>query len=141
MPTPTDGSNASMCSTSAVPPVAADLGTPNLVTHPPMRNARPAVVHRAVSLRVHPPIGPLAPSAFGVVFDKWRRRCDIDIPCAGAHCLRHSLAMRLRRRDASLQTIGDILDPRSPASPSTYQRLSADDLRVAALDLPIEEAA
>ena len=48
--------------------------------------------------------------------------------------------MRLRRRDASLQTIGDILGHRSPASTSTSLRLSADDLRNAALDLTVEEA-
>ena len=47
--------------------------------------------------------------------------------------------MQLLRRDASLEVIGDLLGHRSPASTCAYLRLSADDLRAAALDLPIEE--
>ena len=40
----TDGSNASMCSTSAVPPVTADLGIPNFFTHPlPSFGDNPAI--------------------------------------------------------------------------------------------------
>ena len=35
--------------------------------------------------------------------------------------------------------IGDLLAHRSPASTSTYLRLSAHDLREAALELPVEE--
>ena len=102
-------------------------------------NARPSSVHRAAFLRVRPPIGPLAPASFGAVFNKWRQRCEIDIPFGGAHCLRHSLAMRLLRRDASLQAIGDLLGHRRPDSTFVYLRLSADDLRDAALELPVEE--
>ena len=105
-----------------------------------LREARPEGVHRAAFLRVRPPIGPLAPATLGAVFDRWRQHCGIDIPHRGAHCLRHSLAMRLLRDSASLQTIGDILGHRSPASTSVYLRLSAEDLREAALDLPVEEA-
>ena len=104
-----------------------------------LRNARPASVHRAVFLGIRPPIRPLAPSSLGTAFDKWKRHCEIDIPCSGAHCLRHSLAMRLLRRDASLEVIGDLLGHRSPASTCAYLRLSADDLREAALELPAEE--
>ena len=104
-----------------------------------LRNARPASGHRGVFLGIRPPIRPLAPASLWTAFDKWKRHCEIEIPFSGAHCLRHSLAMQLLRRDAPLEMIGDLLAHRRPASTSTYLRLSPHDLREAALELPVEE--
>jgi site-specific recombinase XerD len=59
------------------------------------------------------------------------------VPYYGAHCLRHSLAIRLLRQGASLKTIGDLLGHRSIESTSVYLRLHIEDLRDVALDLPV----
>ena len=121
---------------SSVLPLTDEVGAA-IVDYP--RNARPSSVHRSVFPGIPLPIKPLARSSLGTAFDKWKRRCEIAIPFSGAHCPRHSLAMQLLRHDASLEVIGDLLGHRSPASTCAYLRLSADDLRAAALDLPIEE--
>ena len=117
-------------------PLTAEVGAAMLDY---LRNGRPSSPHRAAFLGTRPPIGPLGPSALGSVFDKWRRICGIDHPCGGAHCLRHSLAMRLLRQGVPLKAIGDLLGHFSPHSTCVYLRLNAEDLRDAALDLPTRE--
>ena len=106
-----------------------------------LRHGRPPSTHREVFLRVRKPCGPLVPSSVGMAFDGWRRRSARDIPAAGAHCLRHSLALHLLRQGTSLKAIGDLLGHRSMESTCVYLRLHVDDLRAAALDLPVETEA
>lgn len=106
-----------------------------------LRHARPPSTHRQVFLRVRKPCAPLGPSSVGMAFDGWRRRSALDIPAAGAHCLRHSLALHLLRQGTSLKAIGDLLGHRSMESTCVYLRLHVDDLRAAALDLPVETEA
>ena len=103
-----------------------------------LRHARPASVHREVFLRVRKPGGPLAPASVGTAFRVWRHRSALNIPFTGAHCLRHSLALHLLRQGTSLKAIGDLLGHRSMESTCVYLRLHVDDLRAAALDLPVE---
>ena len=106
-----------------------------------LRHARPASAHRQVFLRVRKPGGPLVPASVGDAFRVWRRRSALDIPSGGAHCLRHSLALHLLRQGTSLKAIGDLLGHRSMESTCVYLRLHVDDLRAAALDLPVETEA
>lgn len=50
-------------------------------------------------------------------------------PYVGSHVLRHSLAVELTRRGASLQEIGDLLRHRSRCSTLIYARLDVEGLR------------
>lgn len=50
-------------------------------------------------------------------------------PYVGSHVLRHSLAVNLVRRGASLEEIGDMLRHRSRASTMIYAKLDIDGLR------------
>ncbi len=57
-------------------------------------------------------------------------------PYVGSHLLRHSLAVELVRKGASLDEIGDVLRHRSRASTMIYARLDVDGLRSLALPWP-----
>jgi site-specific recombinase XerD len=103
-----------------------------------LRHARPELPNREVFLRVRMPAGPLKRTAVNDVFAAWRRRSALPIPPKGPHCLRHSLAVHLLREGASLKAIGDLLGHRSLESTCVYLRLHVDDLRDAALELPVE---
>ena len=102
-----------------------------------LRHARPSCAYREVFLRVRKPCGPLRPTAVGDAFQGWRHRSALGIPDGGAHCLRHSLALHLLRQGTSLKAIGDLLGHRSLESTCVYLRLHVDDLRAAALELPV----
>lgn len=103
-----------------------------------LRRGRPDSSHREVFLRVRVPIGPIASTAVNDVFDAWASRAGIRLPfrAGGPHCLRHSVAVHLLRRGASMKTIGDLLGHRSVESTSVYLRLQIDDLRAVAIQLP-----
>lgn len=58
-------------------------------------------------------------------------------PYVGSHILRHSLAVNLVRRGASLEEIGDMLRHRSQSSTMIYARLDIDGLRSIAQPWPI----
>lgn len=59
------------------------------------------------------------------------------VPYVGAHVLRHSLAVSLVRRGASLDEIGDMLRHRTRASTMIYARLDIDGLRSVAQPWPV----
>ncbi len=101
-----------------------------------LRNARPRTACREVFLRIRHPLAPLSRTGVRGAFLSWRRRSTLDIPFAGPHCLRHSLALHLLRRNTPLKVIGDLLGHRCIQSTCTYLRLHEEDLRAAALDLP-----
>lgn len=58
-------------------------------------------------------------------------------PYVGSHVLRHSLAVNLVRRGASLEEIGDMLRHRSRESTMIYARLDIDGLRSIAQPWPV----
>lgn len=58
-------------------------------------------------------------------------------PYVGSHVLRHSLAVNLVRRGASLEEIGDMLRHRSRQSTMIYARLDIDGLRSIAQPWPV----
>ena len=101
-----------------------------------LRHERPTAACREVFLRSRRPIAPLSPAGVSSAFLLWQQRiCPGPAP-HGIHCLRHSVAMRLLRRDTPLKTIGDLLGHRSLRSTAAYLRLNVEDLRGAALELP-----
>lgn len=101
-----------------------------------IREARSAWPQREVFLRSQLPIGGIGSTAVTEAFQSWVRRSKLPIPYYGAHCLRHSLAIRLLRQGANIKTIGDLLGHRSAESTCVYLRLHVEDLRGVALDLP-----
>lgn len=101
-----------------------------------LSNARPGLPQREVFLRVRAPLGTLEPTAVADVFQREARLSGLDIPCTGAHRLRHSFAVHLLRQGNSVKTIGDILGHRSAESTCVYLRLATDDLRCVALEVP-----
>jgi len=106
-----------------------------------LRNGRPESTHRQVFLRVRVPLGPIESTAISDVFDSWAAHAKIRVPhLGGPHCLRHSLAMHLLRKQTPLKTIGDLLGHRSAESTCVYLRLNVEDLRDVALPLPTSVA-
>ena len=102
-----------------------------------LRHARPESTHRQLFLRVRVPLAPIKPTAVTDAFQAWAAHAGIRLPhLAGAHCLRHSLAMHLLRQGTPLKIIGDLLGHRSAESTCVYLRLNIDDLRDVALPLP-----
>ncbi|MFA6175050.1 MAG: site-specific integrase [Phycisphaerae bacterium] len=93
--------------------------------------------YRHVFLRLEAPGGILKSQAIIGAFGRWAQKSGLDIPCKGTHCLRHSFALHMCRRDISLKTIGDILGHRIPESTSGYIRLKTEDLREVALNVPL----
>ena len=99
--------------------------------------ARPnGVACRQLFLRSRAPVRPLAPTAVSMAFERWARRCSLEIPFFGAHCLRHSYAVHLLRNGVCIKTIGDLLGHRDMESTTAYLRLATEDLRQVALPMP-----
>lgn len=101
-----------------------------------LKEARPFCSHRHVFLRMRAPSGPLKPTAVGEAFQRCSRLSGLSIPFQGAHCLRHSYALHLLQRGASLKSIGDLLGHRDAESTCIYLRLATEDLRQVALAVP-----
>jgi integrase len=101
-----------------------------------LRRGRAAQAYRELFLRALAPAGVLKPTAVTEAFQAWSRRSGLGIPFQGAHCLRHSYAVRLLRQGTPLKTIGDLLGHRNAESTCVYLRLALDDLRGVALPLP-----
>lgn len=59
------------------------------------------------------------------------------VPYAGSHVLRHSLAVDLVRKGASLEEIGDMLRHRRRSTTMLYARLDVDGLRSVAQPWPV----
>lgn len=103
-----------------------------------LSHGRPPSAHRQLFLRVRIPLGPIESTAVTDVFETWAARIGLRLPAGagGPHCLRHSIAVHLLRKGATLKAIGDLLGHRSAESTSVYLRLQLDDLRNVALPLP-----
>ena len=101
-----------------------------------LREGRPQVPHREIFLRVRAPIGPLKRTAVSMAFNARVKRSGLDIPYFGAHCLRHSYAVRLLRQRTPLKTIGDLLGHHTAEATCVYLRLATEDLREVPLPVP-----
>lgn len=107
-----------------------------------LRNARPSGIScRRLFISNRAPVGPLARSAVTAAFARHAQRSGLNIPFAGAHCLRHSYAVHLLRKGVPLKLIGDLLGHRSARSTCVYLRLATEDLRQVPLAVPSVPAA
>ena len=92
--------------------------------------------YREVFLRIKAPKGVLKPTAVIEAFQHWSRKSELDIPYKGTHCLRHSYALYLFRCGLPLKTIGDLMGHQTAESTGIYIRLTTEDLREVALNVP-----
>lgn len=97
---------------------------------------RPGDGRRELFLRRPAPPGPLAPTAVHDILDRRIALSGLPLPRSGTHALRHSLAVHLLRRGASLPAIGATLGHRHVESTGIYLRLAIDDLREVGLPVP-----
>lgn len=106
-----------------------------------LRKARPASVSRRVFLRrIAPHVGLLGPTAVCVVAREALRRAGLrPTGRVGAHIFRHSLAMQMIQRGASLAEISQVLRHRSIHTTQLYARVDMEALRGVALPWPSAE--
>jgi site-specific recombinase XerD len=64
-------------------------------------------------------------------------RADLAPATRGAHLLRHSLAVTMVRRGASLSEIGQVLRHRSPNTTEIYAKVDFSALRDVAVPWPV----
>src|SRR5438309_2029148 len=74
-----------------------------LVKH--LKRTPPSPPYRKIFLRTRAPIGALKPVAVTDAFGSWARNSGLSIPFHGPPCLRHSLAVHLRKKGTP-KTIG-----------------------------------
>jgi site-specific recombinase XerD len=86
-----------------------------------LQRGRPRSEHRAVFLRVRPPIGPLSPSSTSAIVHHACERAGV--PVANAHRLRHTCACELLQAGGSLAEVGEILRHGQSAATSTYAKV------------------
>jgi integrase len=104
-----------------------------------LKKLAPPPPFRQIFLRQKAPIGTLKTAGVSRRFRFWARQGGVEVPGRGAcHRIRHSYAVFLLRKGASVKTIGDILGHRTLESTWTYLRLAIEDLRDVALPLPAE---
>ena len=72
--------------------------------------------------------------------DTVRRKLAIEGVPTGAHAFRHSLATRMLRAGAGLESVGTILRHRSPATTAIYAKVDVPMLLKVAQDWPGDRA-
>lgn len=85
------------------------------------------------------PIRPISASGLRDVVRRLIERTDIPAPCYGTHLLRHSLATRLLREGATMDTIGAVLRHRDVNTTAIYAKVDVDLLRKIAQPWPAAE--
>jgi site-specific recombinase XerD len=107
-----------------------------------IRKDRPAGDSRRVFLCSRAPHrGFSHPSSISTIVARSLARAGLAPPTRGAHLLRHSLAIAMVRRGASLAEIGQVLRHRSPNTTEIYARLDFGSLRDVALPWPTSAGA
>jgi integrase/recombinase XerD len=104
-----------------------------------LRFGRPACPLRQVFLLHHPP-RPMDAKAISGVIQRALRDCAIQVPRAGAHLLRHTLASHLVQQGASLKAVADVLRHRDLNSAAVYAHVDVPSLRKVAQPWPQEAA-
>jgi site-specific recombinase XerD len=74
--------------------------------------------------------------AISTIVHKAMRRAGIDLPRAGAHTLRHSLATEMLRNGASLAEIAEVLRHKHIDTTAIYAKVDVDGLRTLAMPWP-----
>ena len=78
--------------------------------------------------------------AISGVIQRALRDCAIQVPRAGAHLLRHTLASHLVQQGASLKAVADVLRHRDLNSAAVYAHVDVPSLRKVAQPWPQEAA-
>lgn len=100
-------------------------------------HGRPHAPAPQVFLGHRPPIGGLgSSSAVAAIVHRRLVRCDLDMPRAGAHLLRHSLACRLVGEGRPIKEIADLLGHRSIDTTAIYVKVALPQLASVALPFP-----
>lgn len=102
-----------------------------------VRDGRPRCATRRVFLTSRAPIRELAThGTVGAIVERALERTGIPSAHKGAHLLRHSLAVRMLRRGASLGEIGEILRHRRVDTTAIYAKVDLVSLRALAQPWP-----
>lgn len=102
-----------------------------------LRDGRPTSTCRRVFLRSRAPFNALkASSDIGQIVRRATRRAGMELEHAGAHQLRHALAIDMLRQGLSLTEIGQMLRHGSPDATRRYAKADLDALREVALPWP-----
>ena len=97
---------------------------------------RPAAATNHVFLTARAPIRPISSSGLRDVVRRLIERAGIQAPSRGTHILRHSLATRLLRQGATLDTIGAVLRHRDLNTTALYAKVDVGLLRQVAQPWP-----
>jgi site-specific recombinase XerD len=111
-------------------PLPKDVGTA-LVHY--LRQVRPICSTRKVFIRLKAPHRGLRQTAICCVVRRALQRAGLNPDFKGAHLLRHSLATKMLRRDASLGEIGQLLRHRQATTTQIYAKVDIKALRSIAL--------
>lgn len=102
-----------------------------------LKDGRPTSTCRRVFLRSRAPFDTLkASSDIGQIVRRATRRAGMALEHAGAHQLRHALAVDMLRQGLSLTEIGQMLRHGSPDATRRYAKVDLDALREVALPWP-----
>lgn len=103
-----------------------------------IKHGRPDVESPFVFLTAHAPYKELSSNVLSGNIMSWMHYAGIDSTNkrAGAHAMRHSLASNLLGVNETLPVISEILGHSTTESTSVYLKVSYDQLRMCALDVP-----
>ena len=101
-----------------------------------LEEERPAAATDRVFLTARTPIRPIGSSGLRDVVCRAIERAGVRAPSRGSHVLRHSLATRLLREGATLDTIGALLRHRDVNTTALYAKVDVDLLRQVAQPWP-----
>jgi len=103
-----------------------------------IKHGRPDVESPFVFLTAHAPYKELSSNVLSGNIMSWMHYAGIDSTNkkAGAHAMRHSLATNLLGANETLPVISEILGHSTTESTSVYLKVSYDQLRMCALDVP-----
>lgn len=103
-----------------------------------IKHDRPDVESPFVFLTAHAPYKELSSNVLSGNIMSWMHYAGIDSTNkrAGAHAMRHSLASNLLGVNETLPVISEILGHSTTESTSVYLKVSYDQLRMCALDVP-----
>jgi site-specific recombinase XerD len=94
-----------------------------------LARARPAASDSHVFLTARAPRTPLAANSVSARVRVAMAAAGIEAPSRGAHILRHSLASRMLREGATMETIGTVLRHRGMATTALYAKVDVTLLR------------
>jgi site-specific recombinase XerD len=97
-----------------------------------LRRGRPTCGTRHLFVTARAPIRPFKQTAVGCIVRRSIARAGIDAPRKGAHVLRHTLAIQMLRRGASLPEIGELLRHRRLDTTAIYAKVDLRALRALA---------